>query len=238
MAMGEPYEYGLLRLAAALASDGLFVDCGAHVGNHSVYLARSGARVVSIEPNPEIREFLECNVRNNSLEDRVRIIPFGLWSTSSTGRVERGEPGNTGSSRIIPIPGEGDVDLVALDDLNLAPDVLKIDVEGLELDVLEGAASTISMHRPAILIEAHDGPSEVTRMLRPFGYRRLGGSFAPAPTFLFVARFEHISHAMPFFLKQTALRLARTPRWIACRTPGLKIFYAWAQSRPWGARQR
>ncbi len=64
------------------------------------------------------------------------------------------------------------VRVVTLDSLNIKPDLIKIDVEGFEDVVLEGAAEVLSTCRPRIILEANpDGPyKRVTEILRRHGY--------------------------------------------------------------------
>ena len=69
-----------------------------------------------------------------------------------------------------------EVELVAIDDLvgdgGLPPPALvKIDVEGAEIAVLEGMRDTIERHRPAIVCELHDTHDEFVAVMRSHGYR-------------------------------------------------------------------
>jgi hypothetical protein len=113
--------------------------------------------------------------------------------------------GNTGSTRTVADVGADAVQLHPLDSFGLAPDVMKIDVEGSEFDVVAGALGTIRAHRPAIFVELHHRRREMEALLRPFGYLRIGGSWAASPTYLFVARHRHQ-------LKAAAAATRRNPR--------------------------
>ena len=56
------------------------------------------------------------------------------------------------------------------------PDVVKIDVEGAELLVLEGMRRTLAAHRPALVVELHDTRSAFEAFLAEAGYRITGGA--------------------------------------------------------------
>jgi FkbM family methyltransferase len=220
LATGRPYEAAVLDLCRALVEDGLFVDAGAHIGNHTIFMATAGAQVIAFEPNPTTRGFLQRNVQANGLSEQVQIIAKGLWSESSVASIVDGEPGNSGLATIR--PGSGEIGLVSLDDLDLDPDLLKIDVEGMEMDVLRGAPRTLSRSRPSIIVEANDGPIAVEQFLRPFGYRRLGSSFAASPTFLFVAREDHRVRARPHVRRQIWTQRAKAVWGSVLRIPGAR----------------
>jgi hypothetical protein len=70
---------------------------------------------------------------------------------------------------------EIDVEVVSLDSLVAAgtippPNVLKIDTEGAELQVVEGARATIARHRPAIVCELHDTNEAFVGLMNELGY--------------------------------------------------------------------
>jgi FkbM family methyltransferase len=77
------------------------------------------------------------------------------------------------------------VPVVPIDDLGLAPDLVKIDVEGFELQVLRGMIATIERCKPVFMIEFNPAQAAaIADILRPFGYRpyvfdRHAGEFRP-----------------------------------------------------------
>lgn len=115
----------------------LAVDCGAHRGVVTRKLARHFARVVAIEPGP-LAERIEGEVIRKALGDKP-------------GRCGMADGHhNTGQRHVI----EGDdVEVVTLDSLRLAPDFVKIDVEGMEYAVLIGGEQTIRTYRPVVMLE-------------------------------------------------------------------------------------
>lgn len=124
------------------------LDIGAHVGLWSRDLAAGFDEVHAFEP---IGEFRECFARN--VEGRnVRLHPFALGNTECHARMERGAE-NSGTTHIVELADEG-VEVRALDGLALpVVDYMKIDVEGFELFVLEGARETLLRCRPVITLE-------------------------------------------------------------------------------------
>ena len=130
------------------------IDVGAHVGFWCFDLAQRFAIVHAFEPVPTTYECLRKNVAEF---DNVQT--FNLAVGAEPGRCtihnDKKRPGNTGSNFIV--PGSGDVPVVTLDSFDSpACDFLKIDVEGFELRVLEGARELIKRCCPVISMECTD----------------------------------------------------------------------------------
>lgn len=175
------YEQDLLADISSRVQRGVAIDVGAHIGNHTVFLALSGFEVVAFEPNPITREQLERNVKLNELQ--VQVLAAAAGSKQTYARLESENPSNTGMTRTIEDP-LGGVPMVTIDSLNLDPKVIKIDVEGSELDILEGARQTIWRCKPVLYIEseAEDLRRAVEAFLAPLGYSCFG-KYAITPTY-------------------------------------------------------
>jgi len=138
------------------------IDVGANVGNHTIFYAKYtwARRIYPFEPNPKARELLRRNIASNG-DFRGSIetghMHFGLGSHTSRLELFRPDNNNLGATQLRPILDEsGDaVDCVRLDDLSFEGHVafIKIDVEGMEIDVLRGGENIISTFRPIIAIE-------------------------------------------------------------------------------------
>jgi len=192
----ELYEADLLRFASTLLSRGdHVVDVGAYIGTHTVFFgAICGASVTSVEPNPRSRLILRRNVELNGIDPRVRVVEAAAGDRSGRGRIETPEDHNLGDTRFTK-DDSGAVELVALDDLDLPPTrLVKIDVQGGELDVLRGARRLIARDRPALFVEAADVTSSlaVARELAISNYA-LVAQFGSTPTFYCV----HVDEALP-----------------------------------------
>jgi FkbM family methyltransferase len=150
------------------------VDVGAHVGLWSRLMAMDFAKVTAFEPLAEHRE---CFARNLEGASNVNLHPFAL-----SDRLERLSihmpADNTGHAHVRK-DGES-VLAVPLDSQKCAGiDLLKIDVEGFELQVVTGAEQTIRSHRPVIVIEQKpnnaerygNGRLDAVRLLKSWGMK-------------------------------------------------------------------
>jgi FkbM family methyltransferase len=143
----------------------VFIDVGSNIGKYSFeagkIVGHSGV-VYSFEPNVEI-----CNL-SASLGDKVGFqnivyIPFGVFSTSGFKKfkLDKSAPkdawfsthtrskflkSSSGSYNQIKY-------VVKLDTFKFTPRLIKIDVEGAELEVLKGSKKTIQRHKPVLIIE-------------------------------------------------------------------------------------
>lgn len=133
---------------------GTVIDAGAYVGDHTcAYLEAVGSdgKVLAFEPNPEAFECLEHNC------PKALCLDHGLGKKCALASFQL-DAGNIGGSTIAfkkrVCTGEiivrvSDIDHVELPTL----DFIKIDVEGMEEDVLRGGLKNISLHHPVMLIE-------------------------------------------------------------------------------------
>lgn len=134
------------------------LDIGANVGLWSRDLVKHFDQVIAFEPVPMFRECLARNVFAKNLE--VRPIALG----DSEGMIKMIiTEGNTGHTHVDPNSQDGDTQLTKLDSLNINNvDYIKIDCEGYEYRVLQGAEQTIRRCRPVVVIEQkpHDAYSK------------------------------------------------------------------------------
>jgi FkbM family methyltransferase len=167
------------------------VDVGAHVGNHTIYFAHVlGLRTIAFEPNPASYGLLAENVRSNGLGEICRTRNAAVGATGSRVRTIVASERNTGMATVEPDPS-GSVAMVTLDDEVLAEpriDVIKIDVEGWELDVLRGAEEVLRTRRPLLYVEIMQPKfAALDQHLRERGYL-CWKRFNYTPTFLFLPR--------------------------------------------------
>jgi FkbM family methyltransferase len=174
----EPHVTGALSFFAR--PGGTFVDVGANIGYHALYVAGScpDVRVVCFEPNPFVRAELERNVGlNPELALEVRAAALGDRAGSVEFHAQSGRAYNRGASSILRNYNVGTryekvtVDLRTLDDElpDARVDLIKIDTEGFEGAVLAGAHKLIARCRPVVVFEFDsrflaDPPAELARI--------------------------------------------------------------------------
>ncbi|MEO0036188.1 MAG: hypothetical protein RLZZ501_2211 [Pseudomonadota bacterium] len=154
---GQFFEQGeLTELRRWVPAGAAIGEIGANVGNHLVFYAQhmDPARLYPVEPNPASLTLLHRNVALNRIDGLIDPRGLGVAVGRAAGRAALALPEahNLGAARLV----AGDtVPVCRLDALfaDTRLDFLKIDVEGCEIDALEGAAGLIERCRPAIYIE-------------------------------------------------------------------------------------
>jgi FkbM family methyltransferase len=181
------YELALTKMIAALAQrGGLLVDVGANYGYFSLLWAAANPRnnVVAFEASPRNHAALIRNIDRNALTDRIAAESKALGRESGSMRFDTGPGEQTGWGGLSAEPfGNGiEVTVTTLDEAfpgEAEIAVLKIDVEGADTWVLEGARALLKGRRIAhIMYEENRGrmeslgiePGTAERMLKENGY--------------------------------------------------------------------
>lgn len=174
------FSEGELDLMRQLLRPGSWVvEVGANVGTHTLPLARAAGptgRVIAFEPQRIVFQTLAANVALNSLtnvecrweaagaEPGSIVVPtINYESDNNFGGLELGK---YATGERVPVTTVDRLDLPRCD-------LLKIDVEGMELDVLRGAAQTLARLRPVVYLE-NDRPENSPKLiefLQQAGYR-------------------------------------------------------------------
>jgi len=147
------------------------VDVGASYGPYTLAAAACGARVIAFEPEPSVFVDLRRNVEANGFAGLVSLHRSGLWSEAAVVDMASYAPHWPAGTITTPF------NLVPLDRFNLQRvDWLKIDVEGAEEKVLQGALLTLERCRPVVIVECHvfldaDLGDKCSRILRDAGYK-------------------------------------------------------------------
>lgn len=176
---GEWAEAELSVLRALCGPGQTIVDVGAHVGSHTLAFARfvgPGGRVLAFEPQKRIYDLLQRNMDANGCA-MVKLYQAGVGAVEGEMRappIDYGAHANFGAVTLQPKDGEGDlVRILTLDSLDLdSCDLLKIDAEGMGVDVLAGARGVIDRLAPVIAIECNgvgEGVAAFEALPRP-GY--------------------------------------------------------------------
>ena len=124
------------------------VDAGAHVGMWSFYLARAFGAVHAFEPAALMCHCFEKNV------EAKNVVLHRVALGNRSGKVKSEVVADNTGASFVSESADGDVPLRQLDEYALPElDLLKVDVEGYERFVLEGARETLLRCRPLVLIE-------------------------------------------------------------------------------------
>jgi FkbM family methyltransferase len=154
------------------------LDIGANFGSHTIPLAQfvgPGGAVYAFEPQRILFQILCGNVALNEIGN-VRALPVALGRAAGRTKVPALDYRGANNFGGIPLgAAEGeDVAVVALDQVELPKArLIKIDVEGMELDVLAGARATLARCRPILYVEndrADKSEALVAQLLQD-GYR-------------------------------------------------------------------
>ena len=152
----EPEVFALLK--RELSGNGIFFDVGAYIGLYSIILSQQlteNGKVYAFEPAPESRKLLERHLKLNGANGKVEVVAAAVGERC--GRVDlftkddhiqnslaRAGLGDVAENCLIK------VDMISLDafcvERNLSPTWVKIDTEGWELKVLEGAVGIMSQN--------------------------------------------------------------------------------------------
>jgi FkbM family methyltransferase len=149
----EPLQSSLL--ATLLGNSNVFWDVGAHVGWYSLLASRimNDGEVLCFEPNPVNWVFLQQHITINQADN---ITSFEIALGNREGQCQF-----SGDAQFGKLAKHGDysVTVTTADSLiaksGIAPDLIKLDIEGGELDFLHGAHTLLKNYYPIILLSAH-----------------------------------------------------------------------------------
>ena len=139
-----------------------FIDGGAYTGDTLLQLAADGYGFDAIAAfEPDLGNYREL-LRNSGCFDTAICLPCGLAECAK--RI--GFTSGMGGGSHIDDSASEQITCVALDETlpGFSPNLIKLDVEGAELQALQGAARTIARHRPAIAISVYHHPEHLWRI--------------------------------------------------------------------------
>ena len=164
----------LERAAKYIPPGGVVIDAGGYIGNHAIYFAKvcNASKVYSFEPQHRVAEIFERNVELNKANHLIVIRHSALGSKIGSVRV-RSSLAGTAAATAFEYSTDGNVECLTIDSMNLAHvDFIKIDVEGMEKDVLIGARRTIKAFNPPIWVEVVNNTAleQLEGLLSELGY--------------------------------------------------------------------
>lgn len=155
--MGEYCDAEATIMSRFLNENSIYVDVGTNIGYHALAVhQRTGCQVRGFEPHPN--HF--CIAAYNCRDKPIRIYNTAVGNGSGIIKIKDFNPEDSGNYGEVAISDEGSIEasIIKLDDLEELThcDLIKIDVEGHELSVLEGSTRLINANRPVIFYEAID----------------------------------------------------------------------------------
>jgi FkbM family methyltransferase len=185
------------QIIANTALEGKVVwDVGAHIGYHSLMLAKmvgDTGQVIAFEPNPyNISRFNMHLEKNPELASRITLNSLAISNKDGEAQFEFSPSIDIGTSSGSHLKGAStpyaeeiykdfgrmmvnvaQIDTLVADMKTSPPSVIKVDVEGAECELLEGARNVLQTHRPILFIEIHSAANvfHVQNFLNEMGYR-------------------------------------------------------------------
>jgi FkbM family methyltransferase len=228
------YDLAVVEVLMRLANpERLAIDAGANIGAMSGAMATRSAEVWAFEPNPVLASRVAANLAAAS--GRPGFAPCRLFDTALSNRegearfeIPEGDADNQGLGRIAAEEGGITVRTTRLDTLlgSREVGVMKVDVEGHELALFEGASEALAAGRIAHLVfEDHEGPSSAAcRFLTGLGYALYEvGWRTTGPVIALPGSGTHRASEAPSYLAthdpNGAERACRPRGWVCLRRP-------------------
>jgi FkbM family methyltransferase len=202
--------------AALLASSqrpDCFMDVGANYGMHSVLFMSAGVPVVAFEPNPSCEACFRTIQRINGFSGRLETVAVGNQNGTTQLVYPERETwlGSLSDNVVSSLKGRGSVRVQEtqikklddyFDDIPQGNIVIKIDVEGLELDVLQGAPRILSAHSPHIIFESNDRSirPDLSKIFEKYNYDVYSLPWRPSTTAKPLRAAEFFSNAAHNFI--------------------------------------
>jgi FkbM family methyltransferase len=186
----------LKRWIEALRHGGIGIDVGAYTGIYSLAGAISGATLIkSFEPNLMLKQYLLRNIEVNEMKDKIEVIsnavgdvaqritmfaPAGTFfpkgKLTGTGVTAKSLNRRQQPKYLVPLLNttcttlDGEVTTSQRAQIR----AIKIDVEGMELEVLRGAKEILTQTRPLLIVEAleNEAEIEIRNLLNTVGYTK------------------------------------------------------------------
>jgi FkbM family methyltransferase len=176
-----------VKRVLTVATNDVFVDVGAHIGSYAIPIAKNAQKVIAFEPNKDSFDLLTKNIALNHLTNieahniavskKRGAVSFIYGHESIYSMIMDSDQSTNVEVTENAKPNNNNIHLVNTTDLDSAlskedrVDWIKIDVEGHEVDALEGAIQTIRIHKPKIIIEIWPkNMAKIKTMVHSFGY--------------------------------------------------------------------
>ena len=192
-------EPDTIKWINSFGPDTVLYDVGANVGLYSLYAALTGAQVVSFEPEAQNYALLNRNIHANALQNKITALNIALCDANRISHLHLSrfevagamhnfdEPVDYNKQPFVPEFKQGVMgarldDLIKKFDLP-RPTHIKIDVDGCERAVIDGAIESLTdLRLKSVLIEINDALSadlELLKILENIGYRMVSRLRSP-----------------------------------------------------------
>jgi FkbM family methyltransferase len=141
------------------------VDIGASVGEWTVFAAKAGRQVYAFEPSPKAFDILK---KRTQKYPNVHVYSYALGDKNGVGRLGLAALSLSGTMDVeingLHKGGTIDIPLRSLDSLDIPNiGIIKIDTEGYETPILQGAKETIEKNKPRLIIEVHKASGKAAK---------------------------------------------------------------------------
>jgi FkbM family methyltransferase len=172
----------LISLKKYVGEKKIIAEIGANIGNHTIFYAHhmNPTKIIPFETNPKSIEILRKNLMLNTFNVEIdeRGIGIGLGSINQNYTIQQDDPNNLVAAKLIKSTGSVDPVQVKIFDEVMGDhkvDFMKIDVEGMEFEVLKGASESILRNKPLIYIEVwKQSIPKLEDWIKTFNYEQIG----------------------------------------------------------------
>lgn len=197
----------------------VFFDVGANYGTHSLLMSLAGMRTIAFEPNPGCHDYFWHLMEQNHCLPTLVKKGVGAETATLTLHFDPRETWNGQLSNSVTDDEQSEqtqmtVDVISLDeyiaDTGLVPDLMKIDTEGFELQVFQGARQLLARQHTLIVFESLQGTLEQQKIRQALFSLLESAGYA-----VFALPFVSVSHKLPLreidFVKTTDTNFITVP---------------------------
>ena len=183
------YEEELLNKIESMNLTGTFVDVGSNIGNHTIFFSKfcNTESVISIEIQPQIFKILENNIKINEIDNKCTCLNIGVSNKNGYVKISNIQENNIGRTKIIDFKN-GETYTETLDKIigEKKISLIKIDIEGAEINAIKGATNIITKYKPVLILECQNEASfsEIDSFLTNFGYTTDKMNYSSTPTYI------------------------------------------------------